>query len=404
VLNQGAEKLSDEKAVEDETHFSLYRPISADSHVTEPPNCYIDNIESRYRDRAPRIVPDPERGEVFVIDGVDDRIPLALVAAAGRDPKTLKMEGATLFESLHRGSWDPKARLLAQDVDGIAGEIIYPTIGMVLCGHPDPDYKSAAMWAYNRWLQGFVSEAPGRLFGIGQTAVRSVEEAIEDVCRFKEMGFRGVMLPSEPATEFDYDDIRFDPLWDACVAHGLPISFHILTSNRRQNRLATRGESLASTTKSYGGRGPAINQWYGVIRSVQDIIGMFIFGQVFDRNPDLKLVCVEGDAGWAPHYMFRMDHVYNHHRHWMKTKELARLPSDIFKSNVYLTFQDDAVAFRLADLCGPDQLLWGNDFPHTDATWPHSEAVVTAQTKHLTNLQKRKILRENVTSLYGLDV
>ena len=32
-----------------------YKPISADSHVTEPPNCYVDYIEPRYRDTAPHV-------------------------------------------------------------------------------------------------------------------------------------------------------------------------------------------------------------------------------------------------------------------------------------------------------------------------------------------------------------
>ena len=43
-------------------------PISADSHITEPPNCYIDYIESKYRDVAPHIVDDPKKGEIYVIE------------------------------------------------------------------------------------------------------------------------------------------------------------------------------------------------------------------------------------------------------------------------------------------------------------------------------------------------
>ena len=31
--------------------------ISADGHVCEPPNCYVDYIDPKYRDSAPRIVP-----------------------------------------------------------------------------------------------------------------------------------------------------------------------------------------------------------------------------------------------------------------------------------------------------------------------------------------------------------
>ena len=34
-----------------------YPIISADSHVTEPPNAYIDNIDPAYRDRAPHLQP-----------------------------------------------------------------------------------------------------------------------------------------------------------------------------------------------------------------------------------------------------------------------------------------------------------------------------------------------------------
>ena len=33
----------------------LKKPISADSHITEPPNCYIDHIDPKFRDRAPHM-------------------------------------------------------------------------------------------------------------------------------------------------------------------------------------------------------------------------------------------------------------------------------------------------------------------------------------------------------------
>lgn len=35
-------------------------PISSDSHVCEPPDCYIDRIESKYRERCPHHVDDPQ--------------------------------------------------------------------------------------------------------------------------------------------------------------------------------------------------------------------------------------------------------------------------------------------------------------------------------------------------------
>ena len=63
-----------------------YPIISADSHITEPPDCYVDRIDPRYRDRSPHLVDGGERGDVFVIPGMAFKVPVGLVAAAGKDP------------------------------------------------------------------------------------------------------------------------------------------------------------------------------------------------------------------------------------------------------------------------------------------------------------------------------
>ena len=139
-----------------------------------------------------------------------------------------------------------------------------------------------------------------------------------------------------------------------------------------------------------------------ICRGCQDILGLFVFGGVFERFPKLKVVCVEADAGWAPHFMYRMDHAYNRHRHWMKGRELKKLPSEYFAENIYMTFQDDWVAFKVAHLLNPKRLLWANDFPHSDSTWPWSQEMLAEHTRHLTPEQRDWILHDNVAELYGL--
>ena len=62
-----------------------YPMISADSHVTEPPNAYIDNIDPAYRDRAPHLEHVEGAGDMFVIEGLKVPIPLGIVAAAGKE-------------------------------------------------------------------------------------------------------------------------------------------------------------------------------------------------------------------------------------------------------------------------------------------------------------------------------
>ena len=112
------------------------------------------------------------------------------------------------------------------------------------------------------------------------------------------------MMPGSPG-EADYDDPAWDRFWAAAAELGLPISFHILTT---------------STARTRGSR---LNSFLAIVRGIQDIMSLLVFGGVFERHPDLRVVCVEADAGWVPHFMYRMDHAYKRHRHHLRAGRVA---------------------------------------------------------------------------------
>ena len=188
----------------------------------------------------------------------------------------------------------------------------------------------------------------------------------------------------------------------------MPLSFHVLTSGMTKSfiegRNALSGAKQTAAELRATGRGPSVARTFGTVRNCQDILSMFVFGRVFERHPDLKLVCVEADAGWAPHYMYRMDHYYRRHRHWQGFPDMEKLPSEYFKENIYLTFQDDWSAFQVAHLMNPKRLMWANDFPHSDSTWPWSQELLAEHSKHLSAEERAWILRDNCAELYGIDV
>jgi predicted TIM-barrel fold metal-dependent hydrolase len=331
-------------------------------------------------------------GAVMVIDNGRTIVPYGMVAAAGRPAEKIGPFENVPWEELHPGGWDPVARLREQDRDGVAAEVLYPSVGMLLCNLPDADYKKACFDAYNLWLAEFQAQDPMRLIGVGQTALRTVEEGVDDLFGIAELGLRGAMLPGFPACDDvgDYDDPRWDPLWRTAVELGLPVSFHILTSN----------EQLGG--KGY--RGPKMNSFLGIIRGCQDIVGTLIFGGVFDRWPTLRAVCVEADAGWAAHWMYRADHAVERHRNWLGSDELLRKPSDYFRENVYVTFQDDWVAFQTVHLVNHRRLLWASDHPHSDSTFPQSQRILAEHTAHLSTEVRDDILWRNCSQLYALAV
>ena len=79
----------------------------------------------------------------------------------------------------------------------------------------------------------------------------------------------------------------------------------------------------------------------------------------------------------------------------------AREAEDLGASAIWMTFQDDWVAFQAKDLMNHNQLLWANDSPHTDSTWPHSQELLATHAARLTTPERGDILRDNVMRVFG---
>ena len=50
------------------------------------------------------------------------------------------------------------------------------------------------------------------------------------------------------------------------------------------------------------------------------------------------------------------------------------------------------------------RLMWANDFPHSDSTWPHSQQLLEEHGRQLSEEQRRGIVCGNVAELYAIDL
>jgi predicted TIM-barrel fold metal-dependent hydrolase len=359
------------------------KAISADSHISEVEDCFRQ-IDAKYEAQRPRQIYDEKRGAVLEIPNLGVKVPMGIICTAGRDPKDFAKP--MRWDQLHPAGHDPKERIKIQDEENIVAEVLYPSLGMVLCNHPDWDFKAACFAAYNRWLAEFCATNPKRLIGMPMISMRSPAEALQELQQAKAQGFRGVMLPGDPK-ENDYDHACYDEFWRACVDLKMPVSFHILTTK----------DGIMERV-----RGSKLVHQIVTVRGVQNIMLMMILGGVFDRHSKLKVVCVESDAGWVPHFKFRMDHAYERHRFHLPTEKLQQMPSTYFDENIYVTFQDDYSVKHVKGGLNMQRVMWATDFPHSDGTYPRSREVIAFVTEGMSAKDKADLLYNNAASLYGI--
>ena len=356
--------------------------FSADSHVNETEDCYVE-IDPAFRDQRPRAHFDPEQGAELIVPGLDFNIPSGKLTRAGVDFEDWSRPQR--WEELHPAGHDPKARLAVQDEEGVVSEVIYPSAGMVICLHPDVAYRKACFEAYNRWLADFCATDPKRLIGIGMAALPSPEEGVRELREIARQGFKGVMLCGDPAFE-DYDSPRYDPVWEAAIDLG-PAD-QLPHPHREGDPTAWR-----SAVRK-------VIQQIVTVRGNQNIIMMMVLGGVFERHPDLRVIMVENDAGWLPHFCFRMDHAWERHRWSLETGPIPRKPSEYVNENVYATFQDDWSLRLVVDAVNVERIMWASDFPHGDGTYPRSVEIADGVTEGMTRNQREAILFGNAAALY----
>ena len=79
------------------------------------------------------------------------------------------------------------------------------------------------------------------------------------------------------------------------------------------------------------------------------------------------------------------------------------LPSDYFRRNVFLGFQEDGLGIRLRDVIGVDNILWGSDYPHIESTFPRSQEILWEILAECSEEEKAKIAGGNTARIYRLD-
>jgi predicted TIM-barrel fold metal-dependent hydrolase len=293
------------------------------------------------------------------------------------------------------GEWDPKARLIDMDLDGVETEILYtdPTGGAAF-------YKLEAsvgrelITAFNSAALEFSRTAPDRLVIVHllplQDVATTARHAIEELQRVADAGARAVQLPLYPedAGLPPYWDEAYAPLWSAIEEAQLPISLHVCPP---------KGRGLGKDPTPARG----VFQVMPPILMSQPLVEWILTG-ILARHPRLQLVFVEAGLGWIPYLLDRLD-ICHHKGEWKaKGMPIENLPSDYWRHNMAATFEEDVLGLSYRDRLGVENLLWATDYPHPDTTFPRSRQVIEEDFASCSAEETAAMTSGNAKRLYRL--
>ena len=160
-----------------------YKLISADSHVSEPPDLWSTRVDKKYRERAPQMMVNPpgKEGAYFHYEGYAPH-PIGIGLGAGKSPEELKefLIKAT-YADARPGGWDPAERKKDNALDGVEADVLYTTLGFRIFWLKDPGLQADCFRVYNDWLAEYCSYAPKHNVGfpmISEAVAVAIEMAL----------------------------------------------------------------------------------------------------------------------------------------------------------------------------------------------------------------------------------
>ena len=360
--------------------------ISSDSHVVESAE-FFHPLEKMFGDKAPKMVTvDPNRGPQLSLGNGKLGIGLSGFFMQNVDfttPEAMEMRKLG-YELARPGCYDVAERLKDQELDGINAEVIYPSVIFNVYQVEDLDIVKASFSLYNDWVADYCKGAPDRLFPLASIQLFDLDEAIKEMERSKKLGHVGVSVAATAPPDKLYSDPYYNQFWEAAQAMEMPINWHIFTGATENHGLPFR-------------QGGSALSFAGVMFTVADIIQ----SGVCERYPRLRFVVTEFETGWVGMMLKRLDWAYIRGG-GEKVFGLPLLPSEYWRRNFRVTFEDDPLGIMTRDFIGTETMMWGSDYPHGDSVFPHSMQVLSEILSDCTPEERYQMTVKNVVELYKL--
>jgi len=376
-----------------------FRVIDSDLHVLEPREVWERYLDPKYRDRAPKYMGDSGTTRRYWWMVGDQPVPPWANAPDVAGPNAyLRSRNAEVYEPLTERGYDAKCALEAMDIEGIDIAIMFRTYAHMLTSIDDlePDFATALCRAFNDWLTDYCKADPVRMKAAAIVSLHDPDLAAEEARRaVQEKGHIAVVLLPMPVNGRYLNAPECDALWSTVERLDVPFAFHGTSGGATKDYVTNRfvGHPNYRT----------LNHAASFPLELMLALGSMTAGGVLERFPHLRVAFLEGNCAWLPWWLHRLDDQWKKYGGGEAVR-LSALPSEYFKRQCFIgTDVDEELLPTVIDDIGDDNIVVSTDYPHVDGAYPHAVDTFLAL-EGVSDSSKRKILADNCTRLYQLDV
>jgi predicted TIM-barrel fold metal-dependent hydrolase len=386
--------------------------ISVDDHVLEPRELWQRELPASMKERGPKVVREKIAlgfigGSLHLERGTEDGhwcdlwLFDDLVSATGLRhapaglPRDQHDNRAAVYEDFRPGVYDQKARLADMDLNHVEVSINYPNTfprfaGQGFAERADKELALACLQIYNDWMidEWCGGDGKGRLVPLTLVPLWDPQLAADEVRRCAAKGSYAIAFTENPS-KLGFSSLYtgdWDVLWDACQETDTIVNMHIGSSSTMPTTSPDAPLAVSMSLNAQNAQG-SVNDW--------------VWSKSLERFPKIKLAYAESQVGWMPFQLERMDTVWHEGDVGV---ELENPPSTYVKGRIFGCIFDDLHGLKCRDVIGLENILFEVDFPHSNGSWPNSQAIARDlfEKAGMNAYECHRLLRGNAIDCYGL--